>query len=84
MKVVNRNKIALKAFLLISGLFFVANLSAQQTSGSDPESGVEKASKAQTSKANDTKSSSSKSSERVFKPSEEISEDSPVPFPIDI
>ena len=84
MKVVNRNKIALSAFLLISGLFFVANLSAQQTSGSDPASGAEKASKAQTSKANDTKSSSSKSSERVFKPSEEISEDSPVPFPIDI
>jgi len=75
--------------VLVGGVFvvmfgFVTSVTlvfAQQSSNTTIDQSSEQASSAETKKKQSKKT---KSKERVFKPSEEISEDLPVPFPVDI
>lgn len=78
MKFLNKNSISLAVLLFVS-LLIVPSLFAQQSQTSSTENSPKIAIDEQKNKT-----SNSKPTEKVFKPSEEISEDSPVPFPVDI
>jgi len=82
MKVLNK---ILLSVVLLGGLALATNLFAQQADDVNGEKEpVQQEAEKQTVKPSKAKPKKAKSSERVFKPSEEISADSPVPFPVDI
>jgi len=64
--------------MLVAASSFAYAQSENTTNGTESGNDVEQ--NEQTEKSN----SKPKPKEKVFKPSEEISEDSPVPFPVDI
>jgi len=77
-------KILFMITLLLSSVQVLSQQSSTETANTESENNTNNDSSSNSESANNTAESKPKPQERVFKPSEEISEDSPVPFPVDI
>jgi len=82
----NNSLVAIRGLFVAVFMFAVVDVLAQEVSNDEVKTQASNNTEKDSSSNDNNKAAQSKpkSEERVFKPSEEISEDSPVPFPVDI